>query len=132
MQPAPIKLEPQISSEQGEPLVALARQLARHQIVARSSEPNTLLREHLLRCSQSLHDSYHFFRALPSKDVSVSRAGEWMLDNYYVIQQTLRQISQDLPQSYYHQLFKLNSTEVLEASTVCSVEKTRWPVSAAS
>ncbi len=121
MQRAPTQLEAPISSGQGDPLVALARQLAQQHTVARSSDANTLLREHVLRCSQSLHDSYQFFRALPAKDLTVSRAGEWMLDNYYVIEQTLRQIDEDLPQSYYHQLPKLNSTVLKQHPRVFAV-----------
>ena len=45
-----------------------------------------------------------------SKDLAFSRAGEWMLDNFYVVEQTLHQIEEDLPESYYDQLPKLDNT----------------------
>ena len=34
-------------------------------------------------------------------------AGEWILDNFYVVQRTLHQIAEDLPDAYYEQLPKL-------------------------
>ncbi len=49
-----------------------------------------------------------YFRAEISKDLAFSRASEWMLDNFYVVEQTLHQIEEDLPESYYDQLPKLD------------------------
>ena len=40
-------------------------------------------------------------------------AAEWILDNYYVIQRTLRQIKQDLPPAYYAKLPTLGREDVL-------------------
>jgi len=42
--------------------------------------------------------------------MAFSRAGEWMLDNFYVVKQTLHQIEVDLPKKYYAQLPKLGDT----------------------
>jgi len=44
------------------------------------------------------------FKSVPSKDLPVSRAGEWMLDNFYIVKQTFRQIDEDLPASFLNQL----------------------------
>jgi cyclic beta-1,2-glucan synthetase len=38
---------------------------------------------------------------------SVTPAAQWFIDNYYVIEQQLRMIRDDLPAAYYHQLPKL-------------------------
>jgi cyclic beta-1,2-glucan synthetase len=38
---------------------------------------------------------------------SVTPAAQWFIDNYYVVEQQLRMIRDDLPASYYHQLPKL-------------------------
>lgn len=38
---------------------------------------------------------------------TVSPAAEWLLDNFHLVEQQLRQISDDLPPDYYHQLPKL-------------------------
>ena len=37
----------------------------------------------------------------------LSHAAEWLLDNFYLAQQSLRQIREDLPPSFYRQLPKL-------------------------
>jgi cyclic beta-1,2-glucan synthetase len=65
--------------------------------------PPILLR-HLQSWEDTLRAAYVLFRAGESKDLTFSRAGEWMLDNFYVVEQTLHQIAQDLPESYYKQL----------------------------
>ncbi len=54
-----------------------------------------------------MQDAYAYFRSTPAKDIAFSQAGEWMLDNFYIIEQTLHQIEQDLPQGYFDQLPKL-------------------------
>ena len=38
---------------------------------------------------------------------SVTPAAQWFIDNYYVVEQQLRMIRDDLPAAYYHQLPKL-------------------------
>jgi cyclic beta-1,2-glucan synthetase len=48
----------------------------------------------------ALRNANALFKAVPAKDLPVSRAGEWMLDNFYVVKQTLRQIEEDLPASF--------------------------------
>lgn len=40
---------------------------------------------------------------------TISPAAEWLLDNYHLVEQQLRQISDDLPPGYYRQLPKLAS-----------------------
>ena len=71
------------------------------------SQKITLL-EYLESWELALRNAYAIFKAVPSKDGSVSRAGEWMLDNFYVVKQTIRQIEEDLPDSFLNELPKLN------------------------
>ena len=40
----------------------------------------------------------------------LSAAAEWLLDNFYLVQQALRQIREDMPRTYYHELPKLEGT----------------------
>ena len=47
-----------------------------------------------------------FFQSAPGQQ-TLSRAAEWMLDNFYLAQQSLRQIREDMPQGFYRQLPKL-------------------------
>src|SRR6185503_19869205 len=34
---------------------------------------------------------------------AISPAAEWLVDNYHIIEEQLREIRQDLPKSYYHE-----------------------------
>ena len=43
---------------------------------------------------------------------SISPAAEWLVDNYHIVEEQLREIRQDLPKSYYHELPKLASGEM--------------------
>ncbi len=47
-----------------------------------------------------------FFQSISGQQ-TLSRAAEWMLDNFYLAQQSLRQIREDMPQGFYRQLPKL-------------------------
>src|SRR5215216_2398246 len=40
---------------------------------------------------------------------SVSPAAEWLVDNFHVVEEQLREIRQDLPKSYYNELPKIES-----------------------
>lgn len=68
------------------------------------------LLEHLDNWEQVLRTANAIFKAVPSNDLPVSRAGEWMLDNFYVVKQTFRQIEEDLPANFLNQLPKLYGT----------------------
>ncbi len=53
-----------------------------------------------------LHATVVFFQSTSGQQ-TLSRAAEWMLDNFYLAQQSLRQIREDMPQGFYRQLPKL-------------------------
>jgi len=57
-----------------------------------SHPQKTDLLERLQSWEQVLRNANAIFKSLPSKNLQVSRAGEWMLDNFYIVKQTLRQI----------------------------------------
>jgi cyclic beta-1,2-glucan synthetase len=54
-----------------------------------------------------LEKAHAYFQEASNKDLTLTLASEWMLDNYYIIRQALRQIGEDLPPGYYKQLPKL-------------------------
>ena len=73
----------------------------------------TDLLEYLQSWELALRNANAVFKSVPAKDFlssKSSRAGEWMLDNFYVVKQTLRQIEEDLPVSFLNQLPKLSGT----------------------
>ncbi|HEY42606.1 MAG TPA: cellobiose phosphorylase [Anaerolineae bacterium] len=54
-----------------------------------------------------LHDAYRYFAKVSEEDPTLSQAAEWLLDNFYIGQQALRQIREDMPAGFYRQLPKL-------------------------
>ena len=111
MQVTPIQISEQANPEPGGRLEELAHHLAEiHTGVHKSPKPWVLLTKHLRRWEDTLQDAYQHFRATSLKDPAFSRAGEWMLDNFYIVKQTFRQIEEDLPASFLNQLPKLDGT----------------------
>jgi cyclic beta-1,2-glucan synthetase len=43
---------------------------------------------------------------------AISPAAEWLVDNYHIVEEQLREIRHDLPKSYYHELPKLAAGEL--------------------
>ena len=91
-------------------LEQIAYQLAGNHAAIESLRHKVYLLGHLQSWKQTLRDAYACFKSAPSKDIAFSQAGEWMLDNFYIVEQTLHQIEQDLPQGYFDQLPKLRET----------------------
>ncbi len=57
-----------------------------------------------------MRDAYQHFAGASEAQIALSYAGEWMLDNFYVVQQALRQIREDMPEGYYRRLPKLDTS----------------------
>jgi hypothetical protein len=55
-----------------------------------------------------LHDAYLLFARLSNSEDIHSIAAEWLLDNYYIVQQSISQIEEDMPEKYYRQLPRLS------------------------
>jgi cyclic beta-1,2-glucan synthetase len=111
MQVSPVQTASQVTPDPGVQLEQLARNLAEnHTGVTKSRPQDALLKKYLPGWKQTLQAAYKHFRALSLKDPVISRASEWMLDNFYIIEQTFQQINEDLPKNYYNQLPKLNGT----------------------
>ncbi len=91
-------------------LSKLASQLAESHHVTTKSNQQLLLLDHLDAWRRMLKDAYLRFRSASPQDLAFTYAGEWMLDNFYIIEQTIRQIREDLPPGYYRQLPVLEST----------------------
>jgi len=113
-----MQISPQaILSESANPdadsrLREFAHNLAKTHTVEISHPQKTDLLERLKGWEQALRNANAIFKAVPAKDLAVSRAGEWMLDNFYIIKQTFRQIEEDLPAGFLNQLPKLDETSL--------------------
>ena len=73
-----------------------------------SAAPGTdLVGSDLALYSTWLTEAHKYFREAAHQDLALTLASEWVLDNYYVIRQTIREIQEDLPAGYFKQLPKL-------------------------
>jgi len=79
-----------------------------HQLIHKSRNRFNFLKR-LDSMHEMLNESYKRFRETSGIHLRTSHAAEWMLDNYYIIQQSNRQIREDMPKEYYMQLPKIQS-----------------------
>src|ERR1051325_3413118 len=49
---------------------------------------------------------YEYFDESTKAEVTTSQTAEWLLDNFYVVEQAVRQVEEDLPRDYYQRLPK--------------------------
>ncbi|MHB1295388.1 MAG: GH36-type glycosyl hydrolase domain-containing protein [Anaerolineae bacterium] len=85
-------------------LVAEGHQIAPHAPAQRS------LLSRLPLHRQRLQQAYQRFREADEEVLTVSYAAEWLLDNFYLVEQALRLIREDIPEGYYRELPKLGAT----------------------
>ena len=64
------------------------------------------IRDRLKKLAEFFHSAYHYFDEASRTQVSVSHTAEWLLDNFHVIEQAIRQVEEDMPVDYYHRLPK--------------------------
>ena len=89
-----------------ERLEQFAQTLAReHKIVLRKGRPYLLPR--LADNARNLEAAYRNLVDAISEGRAISPAGEWLVDNYHIVEEQLREIREDLPKSYYQELPKL-------------------------
>jgi cyclic beta-1,2-glucan synthetase len=88
----------------------LARQLAERQTATRHPIRRNPVASRLKELDVLLHEAYHYFAKVSEEDPTLSQAAEWLLDNFYIGQQALRQIREDMPAGFYRQLPKLDSS----------------------
>jgi cyclic beta-1,2-glucan synthetase len=109
-----------VLSDRGRPdtdnrLKEFAQHLANiHTITEKPLPPKADLLKYLKTWEQVLHTANAIFKSVPSNDLPVSRAGEWMLDNFYLVKQTFRQIEEDLPANFLYQLPRLSGISLQE------------------
>ncbi|MFO7679693.1 MAG: glucoamylase family protein, partial [Chloroflexota bacterium] len=96
------------------PLAQTARRLAAsHQAITSTPKGQQLL-ERLPQQASLLQKGYQTFRTTTTETMAFSYAAEWLLDNYYVVQQSLNQIKEDLSPAFYRHLPRLDSGDPLQ------------------
>jgi hypothetical protein len=92
------------------PVAGLARHLAEQYALSQEMVGKPLPLHRLQQQEQLLNRAYQHFSSTAQQDIASSYAAEWLLDNFFVVQQTIRQIREDMPSGYYQQLPKLKNT----------------------
>ena len=69
---------------------------------ARKGQP--LLLDQLPELAAELRAAYQAVLRTAAADMALSYAAEWLLDNFYVVEQALYLIQNDLPETFYRQL----------------------------
>src|SRR5918998_3229418 len=52
---------------------------------------------------------------------TISPAAEWLVDNFHIVEEQLREIREDLPESYYYELPKLSAGELADYPRIYAV-----------
>lgn len=112
--PTPPRGQPELVGEApgADHLENLAFQLARNHTITDHPKRRPSLPDCLQQQESLLRDGYHYFAEASEAQRIPSYASEWLLDNFYVVQQTLRQIRENMPEGYYQQLPKLGASSL--------------------
>ncbi len=87
----------------------LAIQLAENHTLAPRPSRHPMLLDRLQAQAKLLQAAHNHFVQMPDVQRAPSYTAEWLLDNFYIIQQTLRQVQEDMPEGFYRQLPKLGT-----------------------
>ncbi len=71
--------------------------------------PGRQLSAQLQRNASTLDNAHRQIAAAAANHESITGAAEWLLDNFHIVSETLREIRTDLPPGYYRRLPKLTS-----------------------
>src|ERR1044071_1080479 len=93
-------VSPNHSSPTELPVIELARELG-NCAPRKGSFP---IPARLNRLEQFLQSAYDYFTEATKTQVAVSNVSEWLLDNFYVLEQASREIKNDLPTDFYSRL----------------------------
>src|SRR5690606_4318798 len=92
-----------------ERLAERAHALARRQRLARGTRRQTPLLGRLDSTRIILAEARERLLGAVDKDAEVGPAGEWLLDNYHVVQEHIGEVRESLPRGYYRELPELTS-----------------------
>jgi len=100
---------PEKQSMKENALEALAHHLSEQLCLAEKPIVKPLLLDRLQQDETLITDAYQQFSIAAQGEMPLTYAAEWLLDNFFVVQQTIRQIREDLPVGYYLELPKLDN-----------------------
>jgi cyclic beta-1,2-glucan synthetase len=93
-----------------------AGSLAAAQVVTKESSWGHPLIPRVLDNGRVLLDSYRAIAKAIQDQHEITPAAEWLVDNFHIVDEQLREIQDDLPAGYYRKLPKLASGQIGRAS----------------
>src|SRR6058998_3467535 len=84
-----------------------AESLAAAQVVMRQSPRGRRLLQHVEHNGRVLRESYRVIANAIREERAITPAAEWLVDNFHVVDEQLREIRDDLPPGFYRKLPKL-------------------------
>jgi cellobiose phosphorylase len=87
------------------------RQLAGLQQTHKESKSTRSIEPLLTDAKETLVETYRVLAKAAKQNRELSSAGEWLIDNFYIVQEQIVQLKEDLPESYYRKLPKLMEGE---------------------
>ncbi|HKL20087.1 MAG TPA: glucoamylase family protein [Halalkalibaculum sp.] len=84
------------------------RELASEQVVTLSKKPLQKIDPILSSSREVLTEAYRELASAAKKQKELSTAGEWLIDNFYIIQEQIVELKEDLPYTYYEKLPRLS------------------------
>jgi cellobiose phosphorylase len=87
------------------------QQLAKLQEFTLDPTPMQSIDEILASAKETLTETYTVLARAAKLNRELSSAGEWLIDNFYIIQEQIVQLQADLPKSYYEKLPRLTQGE---------------------
>ena len=85
-----------------------AKTLAEAQPVGKPAKAAKSLRRRLKENSDQLIANFRVLARAAKSGNQITSAGEWFLDNFYIVEEQIREVRKDLPADYYNELPKLS------------------------
>ncbi|MEK7221609.1 MAG: hypothetical protein AAB130_00730, partial [Nitrospirota bacterium] len=98
-----------------------AENLAAAQIIFTESREGQLLTPRVLENGRVLLESYRAIARAIQEEHAITSAAEWLVDNFHIVDEQLREIRDDLPPGFYRQLPKLASGHLQDYPRVFGV-----------
>ena len=80
--------------------------------ISRKASRNRLLLRRLEENSRELNAAYRVLADAVHRESTITPAAEWLVDNFHIIEEQLREIKEDLPRKFYYELPKLKTGEM--------------------
>ena len=93
---------------------------AEHRVYAGRRRGRRLLPA-LERNGHLLVAAYHALAEAVRDERTISPAAEWLVDNFHIVEEQLREIREDLPAGYYYELPKLSAGELADYPRIYAV-----------